>query len=105
MLQVNTMYKPKGKKVQLVNISNRTGDTPSGRRDQYLRSKERNIPQEYVSKYKDYLLPRTYRIPRGSRLTPERLKQLNIRKWLLPKERGIFNEIVINYKLAITFDQ
>ncbi len=49
-------------------------------------------------------MPRITIILRGSRLTPERLKALNIRTWLQEDEKDMFEELMINCKGAIMFN-
>jgi len=41
---VFTAYKPKSKKVQLVNANNGIGEGPRGRLDWYTQSKAREVP-------------------------------------------------------------
>jgi hypothetical protein len=43
-------------------------------------------------------------IPRGSRLTLERLKALDIGDWLWESEVEMLYEMLINHKGAIAFD-
>ena len=43
-INIDTAYKPKSKKIRLVDLTDRTGDTPGGRRDWYKRSKVRETP-------------------------------------------------------------
>ena len=43
-ISVYTAYKPKSKKVQLVNVNNGTREGPRGRLDQYKRSKAQEVP-------------------------------------------------------------
>ena len=81
-VRIQTAYKPKAKKVQPVNANDGTGGTPGGKADWYERSKARDFPQEHIGKYKDHLMCRITSIPRGSRLTQERLKALDIGDWL-----------------------
>jgi len=101
---VAAMYKGKDKKVRPVDANDGTGDPPGGRYDWYERSKARECPQEHVGVYRDYLLPRITSIPRGSRLTPERLKALEVGNWLWENERAMFDEMMINREGAIAFD-
>ena len=43
-------------------------------------------------------------IPRGSRLTQERLKALDIGDWLWESEVEMLHEMLINHEGAIAFD-
>ncbi len=103
-ISVSAMYKKKAQKVQPVDANDGTGDPPGGRFDWYQRSKARDYKQPHTGKYKDFLLPRITPIPRGSRLTPERLKALDVGAWLWPEERAMFDELMINREGAIAFD-
>ena len=103
-INVSTAYKPKSKKVQPINANDGTGEGPGGRPDWYERSKAREVPQEHTGKYKDHLLPRISGIPRGSRLTPERLAALDVGEWLWAEEKEMFFELMLNREGAIAFD-
>ena len=52
-----------------------------------------NIPQ---AKYDQYLTPKFSDIPRGSRLTLERIKTLKIGEDITPKERELLLVILFN---------
>jgi hypothetical protein len=98
------MYKPKSKKVYPVDFGDEKGEKPGGRVDWYKRVKLREHPQEQVGKYKDHLIPRFYDIPRGSRLTPKRLKKLDVGEEITTEERVFFEEMMLNREKVITFD-
>ena len=49
--RINIIYKTKDKKAQLVNKSNRVENVLRGQRDQYKRSKTRDVPQEQFRRY------------------------------------------------------
>jgi hypothetical protein len=97
-------YKTKDKKVRPVDANDGTGEGPGGHPDWFARSKAREHPQEHIGKYKEHLLPRITAIPRGSRLTPERLKSLDVGDWLWEEELAMFQELMINREGAIAFD-
>jgi RNase H-like domain found in reverse transcriptase/Integrase zinc binding domain len=97
-------YKTKDKKVRPVDANDGTGEGPGGRPDWFERSKAREYPQKHTGKYKNYLLPRISAIPRGSRLTPERLERLDVGDWLWEEELAMFQELMINREGAIAFD-
>jgi len=101
---ISTAYKPKAKKIRPVNENDGTGSAPGGKPDWYERSFARDTPQEHIGQFKDHLLPRRAAIPRGSRLTPERIKELDIGDWLWPREREMLIEMLINHEVAIAFD-
>ena len=101
---VATLYKRKAQKVRPVDANDGTGEGPGGHPDWYERSKTRDFPQPHVGKYAEYLLPRISKLPRGSRLTPERLRSLDVGDWLWPEERAMFDEMMINREEAIAFE-
>jgi ribonuclease HI len=103
-VQVYTMYTPKSKKVLPVDFGYEKGEKPGGREDWYERAKLRESPQEQVGKYKDHLIPRFCDIPRGSRLTPERLKKLDVGEEITTEERVFFEEMMLNREKAMAFD-
>ena len=102
--QVWTMYKSKAKKVQPVDEADGIGDPPGGRDDWYERSKARDTPQQQVGEYQHLLLPRFSAIPRGTRLTSERLASLDVGDMLLPEERVLFDEMMLNREGVISFE-
>lgn len=81
-----------------------SGKTPGGDPDWYEKSRVRDHPQPQEGKYQEYLLPRITVIPRGSRLTAERLKSLDVGDWLWPEEHRLFEEMMINREGAIAFE-
>ena len=103
-LRIAAAYKSKAKKVRPVDANDGTGDNPGGLADWYARAKLREHKQEHIGKYKDHLLPRITAIPRGSRLTPERLKALDVGTWLWDDEKAMFDELMINREGALAFD-
>ena len=103
-VRVCTMYKPKSKKVLPVDQGDGKGEKPGGREDWYERAKLRGTPQRQFGKYKDHLIPRFSDIPRGSRLTPERLAKLDVGDEITPEERIFFEEMLLNREKAIAFD-
>ena len=103
-VQVYTMYKPKLKKVVLVDFGDEKGEKPGGREDWYDRSKLRDMPQKHVGKYQTHLIPRFCDIPRGSKITKERLKSLDVGEDLSMEERELFEEMLLNREGAIAFE-
>ena len=94
--QVWTMYKLKAKKVQPINKANGIDNPPKGKDNWYEHSKAQDTPQQQVGKYQHLLLPRFSAIPYKTRLTSERLASLDVRDMLLPKEKVLFNEMMLN---------
>lgn len=103
-LEVNAAYKRKDKKVRPVDANDGTGRGPGGRADWYERSKIRGKDQPPIGKYGDLFLPRFATIERGSRLTPEKLKALDVGTWLWAEERAMFDEMILNREGAIGFE-
>lgn len=98
------MYKSKAKKVQPVNEADQIGEAPGGKDDWYERSRVRDTQQDQHGRFQHLLLPRFSNLPRGSRLTPERLAKLNVGSTLWPEERALFNEMMLNREGAIAFE-
>jgi len=83
--QVRTMYKCKDRKIRPVNIPLPDGISPEG-----------GINLES---------PLKVQVPRGSRLTPERLGSMNIGTGFLSEaEKQLFIDILFKYESAIAFD-
>ncbi len=99
-----TMYKLKAKKVQLVDEADGIGDLPRERDNWYKYSKAQDTSQQQVGKYQHLLLPRFSAIPCGTQLTSERLASLDVGDMLLPEERVLFNEIMLNQEGVISFE-
>ena len=53
---ISTAYKSKALKVRPIDKNNRTGGTSGGKLDWYECLFGRDIPQEHISQFKDYLL-------------------------------------------------
>ena len=109
-LRVNTMYKRKADKVRPVDSSQSDGSTPGGREDW----RERAIAKERAAgkhiqkgKFDNWLYPRTADFEKGKRLTPERIRCLQIGDILTPQERELFVEMLYNREavLSWTFDE
>ena len=88
---IETMYKRKGKKVLPVNIPLQGGEPPGG-----------SDNGEDISLGDDEF-KRTV-VPRGSRLTPERLAAMKIgTKFLTDSEKQLFVDILFEFEGAIAF--
>ena len=68
---ISIVYKPKAQKVRLINKNNSTRDIPREKPDQYECLFRRDTPQEYISQFKDHLLPQRAIILQGFQLTPK----------------------------------
>ena len=55
-ITISIVYKPKARKVRLINKNNSTRGTSREKLDQYKYLFIRNTPQKYTSQFKDYLL-------------------------------------------------
>lgn len=89
--RVHTMYKRKKDKVRPVDISQSDGSKPGGTEDWHERAVEEERRQGYDrprTKYDQYLTPKFSDIPRGSRLTPERIEALKSGRMLLPRNES-----------------
>ena len=89
---IGTMYKRKGKKVLPVNIPLQGGEPPGG-----------SDNGEDISLGDDEFKPTV--VPRGSRLTPERLAAMKIgTKFLTDSEKQLFVDILFEFEGAIAFE-
>jgi len=95
-----TMYKRKGKKILPRNIPLPSGKTPGGDLNQKMGEiVEWKIGDGVVGGGKGKI------VPRGSRLTKERLKKMNIGGGMLKeKEIRLFEDILFEYEGALAFD-
>lgn len=102
--QVAAAYKTKDKKIQPVDEADGIGKPPGGRRDWYERAKLRETPQEQFGKYRQHIIPRFCDIPRRSRLTPTRMKELDVGDSLWPAEREFLEEVLIAREKVFAFE-
>ena len=97
------MYKSKAKKMQPINKANGINDPLKGKDNWYECLKAQDTPQQQVRKYQHLLLPRFSAIPCRTRLTLERLTRLDVGNMLFPKEKMLFNEMMLNQEGVISF--
>ncbi|EKD16861.1 gag-pol polyprotein [Drepanopeziza brunnea f. sp. 'multigermtubi' MB_m1] len=97
------MYKTKDKKIKPVDEADGVRAAPGSKVDWYELSKAKDTPQEQVGEYKQYLFPRIADIPRGSRITPERIANLDVGNTLRLKERDLFKEMMLSKEKSIAF--
>ena len=91
---IATMYKRKGKKVLPVNIPLKGGEPPGG-----------SVNGEDISNCVTSGEFKPKIVPRGSRLTPERLAAMKIgTEFLSDAEKQLFIDILFEYEGAIAFD-
>lgn len=104
-VRVYGVYKPKSRKVQPVDSSYSTGETPGGlvdwRRTIELQDKE--IPK-VEGKYSEWLIPKFSEIERGSRLTPDRIEGMLIGSMLTEQERDLLFTMLHNREAALAWD-
>ena len=104
MAEVKTMYKRKDKKIRPANVPLPDGVNPGGG---FNREPLRELPQEPWEPLdpKSPPLRQGRTVPRGSRLTPERLAAMKIGTgFLSDQEKQIFIDILFQFEGAIAFD-
>jgi hypothetical protein len=106
LFQVNTMYKSKDKKVLPVADSSVRPDAVEGRSDWKERAQQRQPPNPDQSwrKFPNHITDRTAGFPKGQRVTKERLVEMKIAEWLLPREREMLEEVFLCREAALSFD-
>ena len=103
-VDIIAVYKSKAKKVCPVDANDGTGSALGGKSDWYERLKERDVVQEQIGRFKEYLLPCFTKVPRGTQLTRERLDKMDIGVWLWEDERKMVEEMLVNREGALAFD-
>jgi hypothetical protein len=105
---VSTLYKRKRVKMVPVDENNSAGERPEGDgawRDKALERERLLIAESGVrGKYRGFLIPKFSSIAQGERLTPTRIKRLNIGPNLRPAEIDVLIEVLFNREPAIAFD-
>jgi len=104
---INTMYKPKSRKVQPVDDHPSDGSVPDG--DPEWKKKKWKTAKEslqYGHRFDKYVCPKFSDIPAGSRLTPERLGTLlqGCTPDLTDEERELFTHILFAREAALAWD-
>lgn len=107
---IATLYKKKADKIRPVDSDATDGQVPGGRDDWQERAWKRleataKKNEDKNSKYYGILTPRTTDMPRGSRLTKQRRKDLIVGEDITPAERELLEECLLNREksLAWTF--
>lgn len=104
--RVATLYKRKAQRTLPVNSSDSDGTVPGGRSDWRERAIARekalglNQPRE---EYDRLITPKFSDIPRGSRLTPERIAEMKIGTELWPEEKVLLLHILYNREKALAW--
>ena len=106
ILDLNTMYKTKAKKVQPVHDSSVTPHKVEGRNDWQDRAETRQPPNPDQSwrQFPQLIKDRTAPFPRGLRVTEERFAQMKIADWLWPREVEMLKEVFWCREAALSFD-
>ena len=106
--EVNTLYKKVGVKVRPVDDPRSPEPMELGREDwkrvAYERQQlVRSLRPPDIGPFDHLFEPRYAPFPRGKRLTPERLKHQKFGDTLLPIEKELFKEMILNREAAIAF--
>ena len=106
ILDLNTMYKTKEKKVQPIHNSSVTPHKVEGRDDWQDRAGMRQPPNpdQTWRQFPHLIRDRTAPFPRGLRVTEERFEQMKIADWLWPKEVEMLKEVFWCREAALSFD-
>ena len=104
--EVNGMHKRKGQKIEPVDDSGQTAREIEGRLDWKERAKAKQYPTEDPSRapFAKYFEPRYATFPRGTRITPERRKEMKISPDLLPREVEMLEELLYRRESALAWD-
>lgn len=97
-----TAYKRVAKKVKPVNTDQSDDSIPEGILNWKAKVMKKEKGLSKNDKFPDYLIPKFFTIPRGSKLIPERLKTLIIGNGLLPKERELFEKMLFCREAVLT---
>ncbi|KAJ9246723.1 hypothetical protein DTO195F2_9270 [Paecilomyces variotii] len=110
---VNTRYKKKHEKVRPANVSNGPTAAPGGLlgwkevvRERYYRNPQGSA-KEIRGGFAEHVQPKISDIKRGTRLTPDRLKNLIVGDDLWPREKELLTEVLFAREavLAWTFEE
>lgn len=103
-MQVRTKYKRKGVKVKPVKAADGTapGGDPNWLQKRLDREKRLGLDKP-KGPFDRWLTPKFSNIPRGTRLTPERIETLHISPRLRPKEREMLIEMLYNREAALAW--
>jgi hypothetical protein len=101
---INTMHKCKGVKVEPIDQSGQDTRPITGYPDWKERAKQRQQPQEDQSPLDVSFEPRYALFPRGTWITPERIKSMKISPMLWTKERELLLEMLHWREGALAWD-
>jgi hypothetical protein len=103
---INTMHKKKAQKVQPVDDSGQKTRTIEGRLDWKERAMAKQIPEadSTSAAFGTLFEPRYADFPRGTRMTPERIKEMKISPDLQPEERRMLLEVLYRREAALAWD-
>lgn len=99
-------YKTKDRKVLPVNEDDGLGSAPEGRDDWEERAieRERRMGVKDATRWDGVIHPKTSALPRGTRLTGDRIQGLSIGMKLRPKERDLLITLLLNRKAALSWE-
>lgn len=103
-LLVNTMHKRKGVKVEPIDQSGQDTRPITGYPDWKSRAKQKQKPQEHRTLLDKSFEPRYVSFPRGTRMTPDRIKSMKISPMLTSAERGLLLEMLYRREGALAWD-
>src|SRR5271156_372945 len=104
--RVNTLYKRKADKVRSVNTDESDGTAPGGSktwREDMLRKERRTESPDKEDLYAEWLIPKFSEIPKGSRLTPERIEKL-IMGSITAQEKDLLIAMLFNREAALAWE-
>ena len=107
-IQVNTVYKPKAKKIRPVDFGGPSIEAPDAKVDwEWYEKHQKKYPylpkDERNQEFDEFLIPRFDTRPEGFRLTPERIDELNISSMLSNEERRLMIQMLLNREAVIAF--
>ena len=105
-VRVYTAYKRKADKVRPVDTDKSDGAIPGGKEDwkAEILEQEAKIQTDPNRPYKEWLIPKFSDIPRGSRLTPERLGKMIVGDELTIQERDMLTEMLYNREASLAWE-
>ena len=106
--RMSAAYKRKADKVQPVDAGVTDGSMPGGESDWKRKAMAKAFPlekdREMPGKWKGWIVPKFSKIPKGSRLTTERIKRMLVGDFLRPEEREMLLQVLYNREKALAWD-
>jgi len=106
LMQINTMHKRKGVKVEPVDNSGQKPRQVAGNIDWKAKAIALQVPNADLDRapFRQYFEPRYANFPRNHRLTPERVAEMKISPDLLVREREMLLELLCRREAALAWD-